>query len=241
MLVLKSTLFFAAGLIALRLAAHSAAALRHMICLCALSLPLLLPFALLAPSRGEVFHIPVHAGGASSVTAAAASRFHGMSWLAAIWGAGVALALLWVAVGYRRMAQIRRTATSAALPVATPVPVWFADVAVPMVSGHARPSILIPRVASEWPAAQIHAALDHELAHLRRGDLHTGLLALVVRAVYWFHPLVWMLAARLREAQEEACDDLVLEAGFAPADYAGALLATARGLTNPLLRHLDAP
>ncbi len=42
-----------------------------------------------------------------------------------------------------------------------------------------------------------------------------------------------MLAARLREAQEDACDDLVLEAGFAPADYAGALLATARGLTNP--------
>ena len=228
MLLLKSTLVFAAGLVMLRMARRAPASLRHAISLYALALPMLLPVALLMPARGEVFRISVGAAGVSRATASTAASFSWLAWLVGIWAFGAVIVLLRVAAGYWQMARVRRAA------VARPgqEPVWFADVAVPMVTGLRRPQILLPHAAAEWPEAQTQAAIDHELAHVRRRDLHTGFLALMARAVYWFHPLAWMLAARLRDAQEDACDDLVLTAGFVPADYADALLATARGITT---------
>jgi TonB family protein len=79
------------------------------------------------------------------------------------------------------------------------------------------------------------AALRHERAHIRRKDLWTLLLAHVACAVYWFHPLVWMVAARMRREQEHACDDAVILSGLEPASYAEALLAAAQNLTSTRL------
>jgi hypothetical protein len=42
--------------------------------------------------------------------------------------------------------------------------------------------------------------------------------------MYWFHPAVWWVAARLRVERELACDDRVIETGTAPREYAGHLL-----------------
>jgi TonB family protein len=60
-------------------------------------------------------------------------------------------------------------------------------------------------------------------------------LAHLACAVYWFHPLIWMVAAQLRREQEQACDDAVLLSGFAPASYAEALIAAAQNLTSTRL------
>jgi TonB family protein len=79
------------------------------------------------------------------------------------------------------------------------------------------------------------AALKHELAHLERKDLWTSLIAQLACAIYWFHPLVWAVARRLRREQETACDDAVLCSGFEPASYAEALIATARQITSTSL------
>jgi len=70
---------------------------------------------------------------------------------------------------------------------------------------------------------------------LRRKDLWTLLLSHVACAVYWFHPLVWMVAARMRREQEHACDDAVILSGCEPASYAEALLAAAQNLTSTRL------
>ena len=52
--------------------------------------------------------------------------------------------------------------------------------------------------------------LGHELAHIRRGDLLWNLAAAVVRAFFFFHPLVWLSQRRLNLAQEVAADELAI-------------------------------
>jgi beta-lactamase regulating signal transducer with metallopeptidase domain/lipopolysaccharide export system protein LptA len=101
---------------------------------------------------------------------------------------------------------------------------------VPLASGMVRPVVLLPAEAADWSDAFISSALRHELGHVRRRDCVTRLLADVLCAIYWVNPLVWFAARQMRLAQEQACDDLVLNAG-APADeYAGQLVEVVRNL-----------
>jgi beta-lactamase regulating signal transducer with metallopeptidase domain len=100
--------------------------------------------------------------------------------------------------------------------------------AMPMTWGALRPTILVPGGFADWPAARRQAVLLHELAHVRRWDWITQLAARFACALYWWHPLVWVAARRLREERELACDDLVLAYGTVPSSYAGDLLEIAR-------------
>ena len=47
-------------------------------------------------------------------------------------------------------------------------------------------------------------------------------------ALYWFNPLVWALAWRLRLEREKACDIKVLASGIKPLEYASMLLNMAK-------------
>ncbi len=100
----------------------------------------------------------------------------------------------------------------------------------PMVWGWPRAVLLLPPEAADWPDARLRAVVLHESAHVRRCDWLTHLLAQTACALYWFNPLLWLLAARLGAEAERACDDAVLLAGVSPADYAQDLLAVARHL-----------
>jgi hypothetical protein len=51
-------------------------------------------------------------------------------------------------------------------------------------------------------------------------------------ALYWFNPLAWLALSRLRCERERACDDLTLNTGVTPSDYAEHLLAIARMVTG---------
>jgi beta-lactamase regulating signal transducer with metallopeptidase domain len=91
------------------------------------------------------------------------------------------------------------------------------------------PRILLPITADAWPADRIRVVLAHELAHVIRHDWLTQIAADVLRACYWFNPLVWLAGRRLREESERACDDAVLATGVEGSSYATHLLDVARG------------
>jgi GWxTD domain-containing protein len=65
---------------------------------------------------------------------------------------------------------------------------------------------------------------------VRRHDPLVEWLALLNRALYWFHPLAWWLCGRLASLAEQACDEAVLARGHDPGKYAELLLELARSV-----------
>ena len=162
-----------------------------------------------------------------------------------VWLGGVVLVLAALAVGLARIAWLGRTAApvrddawlvlaadlSRGLGLARPVRLLRASgPAMPMTWGVRRPVVLLPADADTWPAERRRDVLLHELAHVKRQDFLTQLVARAACALYWFHPMVWLAAARLRVERERACDDHVLRAGTKPSAYASHLLEIARAL-----------
>lgn len=162
-----------------------------------------------------------------------------------VWLSGVAAVLVLLAIGLARTAWLDRMTPAAQddewlllmeklsseLGITRSVRLLqAAGPTMPMTWGIRRPAILLPAEANEWPLERRRDVLLHELAHVKRHDFLTQLIARIACAVYWFHPLVWLAAARLRVERERACDDQVLRAGVKPSTYATHLLEIARGL-----------
>lgn len=171
--------------------------------------------------------------------------FPWLSLLLSLWLGGALLSLLRPGLGLwgiARLSQASRpvldAATSAlagecaaALGLARTPALRSAGAPVPMTWGWRRPVVLLPDAARDWTEGRLRAVLLHELAHVRRRDWLSHRMADAVCALYWFHPLVWLTARRLRAEGEIACDDLVLTSGVAAPDYARHLLDVARALS----------
>jgi len=64
----------------------------------------------------------------------------------------------------------------------------------------------------------------HELCYVRRRDNLATVIHMAVEVVFWFHPLVWWLGARLIGERERACDEEVLRNGGEPRAYTEGIL-----------------
>ncbi len=99
----------------------------------------------------------------------------------------------------------------------------------PGVVGLFRQILLLPAGMVERLAPrQLEAVLAHELSHVRRRDNLLAAIHMIGEALFWFHPLVWWIGARLVEERERACDEAVLSLGNEPHDYAEAILSVCR-------------
>ena len=170
--------------------------------------------------------------------------------LLALWALGtasIAALLLTGAWSTRRLARDATPVTSPewtdtlrevreGLGILRPVRLLRSDHAVmPMTWGWRRPVVFVPASTLGWSSERRAVVLRHELAHVKRGDVLTRLLALWTCAVYWFNPMVWFAAYRLRVECERACDDAVLRLGTRASDYADHLLDIARDHHAPRL------
>jgi bla regulator protein blaR1 len=120
-------------------------------------------------------------------------------------------------LGVRRRVGLRMTAAGA----------------VPVTCGMVRPTVIVPADAMAWDPERRLLVAMHEMAHVRRLDVATHVVGQLALAIFWFHPLAWLAATRMRLECERACDDLVLAAGVRPSRYAGDLLALVDTLRAP--------
>jgi uncharacterized protein (TIGR03435 family) len=146
----------------------------------------------------------------------------------AVWLAGCAAVLLIWCVRWWRVRSVVRVAA----------PLWRSAVIEarssrgllePGVFGIWRPMLLLPEgIAKRLTAEQLDAIVAHELCHVRRRDNLAAAIHMVVEALFWFHPLVWWIGARMVEERERACDEEVLRLGKEPEVYAESILKVCR-------------
>ena len=231
LLILKVTLLFAAALAVSIVATRAAAATRHAILagaqLAALALPLLAlvvpPLAVIpaASSRAPaIIKAPAPViETASPAAAAAVPPRSSRNALPLVWLAGCALVAVTKGIAYVRAAAIARRARG----------LFSDEVAQPSAFGR---RILLPAAAKTWSADRVRVVLLHEEAHAARHDTVIAMIGDAACALYWFHPLAWLVARRARLERERACDDRVLAEGISATDYAAAMLDVARAMTR---------
>ena len=144
--------------------------------------------------------------------------------LVALWAIGCGALVFSGWVRWRRI----RVAVGAASPVPLGIGIpalSSASIIEPGVFGLFRPVLLLPDgIGDRLAPAEFQAILAHELCHVHRRDNLATLMHMVVEAVFWFHPLVWWLGARLMDERERACDEEVLRMGSAAEAYAEGIL-----------------
>jgi len=128
----------------------------------------------------------------------------------------------------REVEMLRRLEWITGLRATTPIVLCEAPIE-PGVFGFIRPVLLWPSaIGSRLSDAQVDAILAHEVTHLRRRDNLIAALHMAVQAVFWFHPIVWWVGARLVDERERTCDEEVLRLGSEPRVYAESILETCR-------------
>ena len=82
------------------------------------------------------------------------------------------------------------------------------DTVVPMTFGWRRPVILVPSDQMTCcTSSQRDAILMHELIHVSRNDFFWLLLSRMTAALYWFHPIVWLIRRHEEILCERICDE----------------------------------
>ena len=94
----------------------------------------------------------------------------------------------------------------------------------PFSGGLFFPTIVIPEKLLELDSHH-ESVLAHELCHLWRRDQLIGWLQMLVQALFWFHPFVWIANKRLNYWCELCCDDDTIRMFRLPkTEYAHGLL-----------------
>jgi bla regulator protein BlaR1 len=233
------------------------AAVRYWLWLAA-SVKFLIPFSLLvsfgsqfswrtaAPviSQPQVAFVMEEIGRASAapvIAAVAAPAFNFVPVLIGIWFCGFAVGVvLWMRWWLRLRAALcdgRRNRLPYLEHMAHKLPVRISSTRMePGVFGIFKPVLLLPEgIVDRLTPAQLEAIVAHELCHVRRRDNLTAAIHMVVETIFWFHPLVWWIRARLIDERERACDEEVLRLGNEAETYAASILEACKlYLESPL-------
>jgi bla regulator protein blaR1 len=99
----------------------------------------------------------------------------------------------------------------------------------PGVVGLWKPVILLPAgIDTYLTERQLAAVIAHEVCHARRRDSLTAAVHMLVEAIFWFHPMVWWIGARLVAEREQACDEHVVAETAEPVAYAEGIVSVCR-------------
>jgi uncharacterized protein (TIGR03435 family) len=160
-------------------------------------------------------------------------------WIVSIWLIGVVVLAARGAIGWWQVRRLHRLALSSKastwqatgsriaghLGIARVVRIVEVPcIDVPFVIGCLRPVVVLPVAAmAQLNVMQVEAILAHELAHVRRHDYLVNLLQTLAETLFFYHPAIWWLSARIRDEREHCCDDVAVDVCGDPVGYAAAL------------------
>ncbi len=147
---------------------------------------------------------PVIGGAFSPAPGASVNPMHVIVWAAGIiWLVGMCAMFVYALASFWRLRRKLREA------VLLRDNIWICDhVKTPFILGVLKPRIYL---YSAMDSGQTEYVLAHEQAHLMRKDHWWKLLAYLLLAVYWFHPLVWAAYLLFCRDMELACDEKVIK------------------------------
>ena len=110
----------------------------------------------------------------------------------------------------------------------TPFVWWMAGRGIIVVSS---------RATQELDQADLRFILTHEMAHIKRRDHWFRWLEWLSLIAFWWNPIMWWARRELRDSEEMACDQLVLQTAKSEVNqYARSLLNMAELLASPAIR-----
>jgi len=246
----QSTLFAAAVALACSALRRNSPRLRYWLWLAA-SLKFLVPFAVIV-SMGARVQFPPDTPSLHAVTVQQISTYFApvpvfpaaapparatLRWPlvpGAMWLTGAMFLSFRWRRRWRMIHEAARGATRLAFGCAVPT-LASSTTMEPGVFGIFRPVILLPEgIADDLTPEQLEAILAHELRHIGYRDNLTAALHMCVETVFWFHPVIWWIGAKLMDEREHDCDEAVLRQGSRPGDYA-------RGIVHVCERYVESP
>jgi len=233
---IRSSVLLAAGLLSAALMRKTSAKHRHMMLVVILMASAMLPLLTAAfcwqelnvfPWQKEVSHSAAVLDSGSIVVKQA-----GFTWLWFAFAIPILLLARMATAWMRLSALSGKTLHKSSI---RRVSVHVSDdprIKTAMTWGFLQPRIVIPACSQVWPKDRMASVLQHEMAHIVRRDWAVQQLSYIAVCFLWYNPLAWMILKRLLLEAERAADDLVLEQGISPADYAQHLLDCARNMTR---------
>jgi beta-lactamase regulating signal transducer with metallopeptidase domain len=177
----------------------------------------------------------------SKTTAPAAPRFQWQTALPLLWlGATSALLLRLMARLLLGLSLVRRSSSAQSRPIAEALDAAKSKLGVegdvivrasrrarsPVIwCWGRRPVLLVPSGSCGTASLDWSSILCHELAHRKRHDHLSSLLAELMICLLPWQPLFWLARWRLADLSEEACDDWVIASGQVGTRYARTLLS----------------
>jgi beta-lactamase regulating signal transducer with metallopeptidase domain len=253
-ILVKGTIILSLALLLDRLSKRANASLRHLLWVLALCAVVALPLTATAlpslslPILSSDFLVfsPVDVDSAASTAMPEtfwSGIMDGKTLLLGLYLVGLCLVLAWQLVGRIYAHRIRFSAKPIAdAPFANLLAEVCKELGVsqnvamltsrltptPFSCGVVKPAVIFPEGVSEWPQPVVKSALVHELSHVKRFDLLWRTIAQVACCLHWVNPVAWIGFRRLVVEQEISCDDLVLQTGTRPSEYARNLLTVAK-------------
>lgn len=78
----------------------------------------------------------------------------------------------------------------------------------PIMVGFLSPKIILPE--QQYNQSELRYALLHELNHYKKHDILYKWTVQIITCIHWFNPLVYIMAAKIKQAGELACDEAVI-------------------------------
>ncbi len=155
-----------------------------------------------------------------------------------IWCSGM-LFMSWVTIGiYRRLRRLRMCSSDVGDQTALEMLSRLKDklgirravslkvsseIYSPISMGTFSPVIIIPD-SFDSHVGQLEMILTHELAHIKRCDYLVSFLQNVLRVIFFFHPLFYLMNRNLAKEREHICDDWVIDVTKRRSGYAECII-----------------